>query len=219
MSRANDLLAPPRPGYLNPDHIVPLSPPIRPPFAHYHTSSTLPATPHTPYSPPGRTAVNEASHTPLKPYLTLPPRLLLTTLTPALLPLILTISHLIQNRSSTASLASTLKASVLSACSGIATGAASIQTLPRYLAMQTNDEMVRATQASILVVGEALIDSITIMETVVTFIVDSYRSMLLCTIELAVRGTLDILIGAVALVSHGLVEAILKPDGCRSERV
>jgi len=70
--------------------------------------------------------------------------------------------------------------------------------------MQTNDEVVRATQASILAVGAAMIDSITIIETVVTFVLDTYRSMLLCTIELAVRGTLDILVGAVELVSAGI---------------
>jgi len=204
MSQDRNLLAPPQPGYINPDHIVPLSPPIRPPFAHYHSSSTLPPTPFTPYPPRPSAPAPAAPTTPLKPYLTLPPRLLLTTLTPALLPLILTIAHLIQNRSSTASLAASLKSSVLSACSGLATGAASIQALPRYLAMQTNDEVVRATQASILAVGAAMIDSITIIETVVTFVLDTYRSMLLCTIELAVRGTLDILVGAVELVSAGI---------------
>lgn len=47
-----------------------------------------------------------------------------------------------------------------------------------------------------------MIDSITIIETVGTFILDTYRSMLLCTIELAVRGTLDTLIGAVEVVSE-----------------
>lgn len=193
-------LAPPRPGYINPDHFVPLSPPARPPFSHYHSSSSLPATPHTPL-PPRQTATSPTSTTPLRPYLTLPSRLLLTTLSPALLPLILTIAHLIQNRSSTSALAASLKNTVLSACSGLAKGAASIQAIPRYLAMQTNDEVVRATQASILAIGTALMDVITIIEVVLGFIMDTYRSMLLCTIELAVRGTLEILIGAVDTVS------------------
>ena len=201
MSR-NDFLAPSNLDTRNPDYVVPLSPPDRPPFVHYHSSSTLPATPRTPLPPQENAKIVEMSSIPLKPYLGLLPRVLLTTLTPALLPLLLTISHLNQNRSSTSSLAESLKSSVLSACSGLATGAASIQTMPRYLAIQTNDEIARATQASILSVGAALIDSITVIETVVTFILDSYRSMLLCTIELAVRGTLDILIGAVVLVEH-----------------
>lgn len=68
--------------------------------------------------------------------------------------------------------------------------------------MQTNDQAVRATQASILAMGSALGDCVTIIEAVVTFMVDTYRSMLLCTIELAVRGTLEVLIGAVKTVSQ-----------------
>lgn len=203
----SDYLSPPQPGFTNPDHIVPLSPPIRPPFAHYHSSSTLPPTPHTPYPlPPGDTTESSGlgteQTTGLRPYLTLPPRLLLTTLSPALLPLILTIAHLIQNRSSTASLAESLKTSLLSACTGLAKGAAHIQTLPRYLAMQTNEEAIRATQASILAIGSALIAIITIIEVVVEFMVDTYRSMLLCTIELAVRGTLEVLVAGVQTVRH-----------------
>jgi hypothetical protein len=75
------------------------------------------------------------------------------------------------------------------------------------MAMQTNEEMVRATQASILALGSLLMDCITIIETVVQFIVDCYRSMLLCTIELVVRGTLEVLIEAVDTVS---------PEYCRS---
>ena len=124
-------------------------------------------------------------------------------LTPAVLPLILTIAHLIQNRDSTATLAASLKNSVLSACMGLAKGAASVQNIPRYLAMQTNDEVIRATQASILAIGTGLMDCITIMETVLTFIVDTYRSFLLCTLDLAVTGTLAIVIGAVEDVRPG----------------
>ncbi|KAK4685364.1 hypothetical protein P7C73_g4789, partial [Tremellales sp. Uapishka_1] len=205
----SDSLAPPQPYILPADHIIPLSPPIPPPFERYHSATSLPMTPRTPYI--GENASSRPFDTPsngLKPYLTLPTRLLLTTLTPALLPFILTIAHLISTRSSTATLAAQLGKSVLSACSGLATGAASLQTLPRYLAMQTNDEMVRATQASILAVGTALIDCVTIIETVVTFIVDCYRSMLLCTIELAVRGTLDILISAVQTISEAVTSSL-----------
>lgn len=204
MSTDPDHLAPPRPGYLNPEYVVPLSPADRPPFSRYHSSSTIPNTPRTPYPPAAQTS-QMVGFTPrsggLMPYLTLPPRLLLTTLSPALLPLILTIAHLIQNRSSTESLAASLRSSLLSACSGLAKGAASLQTIPRYLAMQTNEEVVRATQASILALGSLLMDCITIIETVVGFIVDTYRSLLMCTLELAIRGTLEVLIAAVREVS------------------
>lgn len=201
-----DSLAPPRRDLLNPDHVVPLSPPARPPFAHYASHSELPATPSTPYpagQPPQRSSPAFVTrYDGLPPFLTLPYRLLLTLLTPAVIPLILTIAHLIANRSSTSSLAAALKASVLSACSGLAKGAASLQTLPRYLAMQTNDEVVRATQASILFIGIGLMNCVTIVEKVVGFMVDTYRSMLLCTIELAVRGSLEVVIEAVRTVSR-----------------
>lgn len=207
---SNNHLAPPQAGYINPDHVVPLSPAIRPPFQHYHSTSTLPPTPHTPY--PGQSAGARSSHmtttstgayqsTPLRPYLTLAPRLLLASISPALLPLVLSIAHLLQNRSSTASLADTLRASFLSACAGLAKGAASLQTLPRYIAMKTNEQMIRTSQAMILAVGAGLMDIITIINVVVEFMIDTYRSLLLCTIELAVRGTLEIMIEAVRTVS------------------
>lgn len=43
--------------------------------------------------------------------------------------------------------------------------------------------------------------SITIMEQVINFMIDTYRSLLLCTIVFAVQGTLAILLAAVQLVS------------------
>ena len=90
---------------------------------------------------------------------------------------------------------------MLSACSGLAKGAATLQTLPRYLAMQTNEEMVRAAQATIRGIGSVLMDVVTVVEVVVVFMMDTYRSLLMCTIELAVRGTLELMIGAVKGVS------------------
>lgn len=75
--------------------------------------------------------------------------------------------------------------------------------------MQTNQEAIRATQASILAIGTMLMDAIAIIEAVVNFIVDTYRSMLLCTIELVVRGTLEILISAVQTVSKELPDVHL----------
>ncbi|KAI9636910.1 plasma membrane fusion protein PRM1 [Dioszegia hungarica] len=203
-----EYLAPPRTNYINPDHIVPLTPPsTRPPFAHYHSTASLP---HTPtdmdrYKSPPPPA---ASGTRLRPHLTLAPRLLLTTLSPALIPLILTIAHLIANRSSTTDMAASLRSSMLSACSGLAKGAATLQTLPRYLAMQTNEEMVRAAQATIRGIGSVLMDVVTVVEVVVIFMLDTYRSLLMCTIELAVRGTLELMIGAVKGISDGVTSSL-----------
>lgn len=67
--------------------------------------------------------------------------------------------------------------------------------------MKTNEQMIRTSQAMILAVGKGLMDIITIINVVVEFMVDTYRSLLLCTIELAVRGTLEVVIEAVRTVS------------------
>jgi hypothetical protein len=203
-------LAPPQRTYINPDRTVPLSPPSQLPSLHYPLSTSLPHTPmdeihryKSPPPPPLATAPQYINHgTRLRPHLTLGPRLLLTTLSPALIPLILTIAHLIANRSSTVDTANTLRGSMLAACFGLAKGAATLQTLPRYLAMQTNEEMVRAAQATIRGIGIVLMDVVTIVEEVVNFMLDTYRSLLMCTIELAVRGTLELMIGAVKGVSY-----------------
>jgi hypothetical protein len=203
-----DYLAPPHRTYINPDHIVPLTPPSNPPFSHYNSPTPLPNTPNdmarykSPPPPLMASAPEYVNYgTRLRPHLTLAPRLLLTTLSPAIIPLILTIAHLSANRSSTQDTAETLRGSMLAACSGLAKGAATLQTLPRYLAMQTNEEMVRAAQATIRGIGSVLIDVVTIVEEVVNFMLDTYRSLLMCTIELAVRGVLELMIGAVKGVS------------------
>jgi hypothetical protein len=60
---------------------------------------------------------------------------------------------------------------------------------------------LRTSQAMILAVGAGLMDIITIINVVVEFMIDTYRSLLLCTIELAVRGTLEVVIEAVRTVS------------------
>lgn len=139
----------------------------------------------------------------LKPFLGLAPRLWLTAFNPGFIPLIFTIAQIAATRKSTNELAAQLKQGVLDACAQIAAGAGSLQALPRYLAMQTNAEVLRATRATVLAVGSALMDCITVIEVVLNFIVDTYRSLLLCTIQLVVQGSLDLLISAVQTVSPG----------------
>lgn len=187
-------------------HIVPISP---------HSSPFNAYAPRTPprrrlsaldmsYPPPDKE--KDVDHPPkdddgLKSFLGLAPRLWLTAFNPGFLPLIFTIAHLAATRASTAQLAAQLKESVLDACESIASGAGALQALPRYLAMQTNAEMLRATRATVLAVGSALMDCITVIEVVVNFIVDTYRSLLLCTLQLVVQGSLELLISAVQTVS------------------
>lgn len=48
-------------------------------------------------------------------------------------------------------------------------------------------------------------DSLTIIEKVIGFMIDTYRSLLMCTIEFVVRGTLAVVIGVVQAVSTRFV--------------
>jgi len=179
-----------------------------------HTGSTpLPATPVTPYAPvapyrpqPNGSEVEEQKG--LRPFLSMGGRMWLTAFNPALLPLIFTIVHLAQTRSSTNDLAASLKDSVLKACQSLAKGAGSLQTLPRYLAMQTNEQVLKATRATVLGTGLALMLCVQVIEAVVNFIIDTYRSLLLCTIQLVVQGSLEILIAAVQEISDAVTNAL-----------
>ncbi|GMK56113.1 hypothetical protein CspeluHIS016_0211690 [Cutaneotrichosporon spelunceum] len=144
----------------------------------------------------------------LKPFLGLGPRLWLTAFNPGFLPLIFTIASVAATRKSTNELAVQLKSSVLDACDQIAAGAGTLQALPRYLAMQTNAEALRTSRATVLAVGKALMDCITVIEVVLNFIVDTYRSLLLCTIQLVVQGSLELLIGTVQTISDGVTNSL-----------
>lgn len=189
---------------------VPISPHSSP-FKAYHPQTTSTVRPSGMSYPPPLPPADEKGQPHdsderkdddgLKPFLGLAPRLWLTAFNPGFLPLIFTIAHLAATRASTQELAAQLKQSVLDACGSIASGAGALQALPRYLAMQTNDQVLRATRATVLAVGSALMDCVTVIEVVVNFIVDTYRSLLLCTIELVVHGSLQLLISAVQTVS------------------
>ncbi|KAL1407522.1 plasma membrane fusion protein prm1 [Vanrija albida] len=179
-------------------------PPLHPGYYDEQRNSVLPPTPHTPF-------VERRPLPPspgLRPYLSLGPRLLLSVFSPALVPLMFTVAHLIQTRSSTATLAANLKHDVLSVCGGLASGISVLQSIPRYLAMQTNAELLRASRQTVMGVGRALMDIIQVIEAVLKFLIDMYRSLLMCVIQLVVQGTLSVLIGAVDAIGKAVTASL-----------
>jgi len=74
--------------------------------------------------------------------------------------------------------------------------ASSAASLPRFMALATNEQIIDAVNVSMRGAREALILSLTAMEAIINFIVDTYRSTFLCFLELAVRGGLALIIGA-----------------------
>lgn len=73
--------------------------------------------------------------------------------------------------------------------------------MPRVMAIATNEQFVDAVNGSLNGVRYVLTTSLTVMEAIINFIVDLYRSTLLCFLELVVRGGLSIILGAVQEVS------------------
>lgn len=69
--------------------------------------------------------------------------------------------------------------------------------MPRYMAIVMNQQYSDAVNASLNAARATLVVSLTIMEAIINFIVDIYRSTLLCFLELVIRGGLAVLIAGV----------------------
>lgn len=89
------------------------------------------------------------------------------------------------------------KDDLLSSCQAAQHAATAAASLPRFMAIGTNKQIVDAVNSTMNGAREALILSLTIMEAIINFIVDTYRSTFLCFLELVIQGGLAILIGAV----------------------
>jgi hypothetical protein len=76
--------------------------------------------------------------------------------------------------------------------------------MPRYMASATNARIADAVNGTMNGARAALVLALTVMEAIINFIVDMYRSTFLCFFELVVRGALSILIGAVQEVCPSL---------------
>ncbi|KAF8514185.1 hypothetical protein JB92DRAFT_2920445 [Gautieria morchelliformis] len=135
--------------------------------------------------------------TSLKPYLTLPYLLSLTWLAYPILSLLFVAFRLQLSLASAENAVSDAKNNLLASCKAAEQAATSAASLPRYMAVGTNKQIVDAVNSTMNGAREALILSLTVMEAIINFIIDTYRSTFLCFVELVVRGGLDILISAV----------------------
>jgi hypothetical protein len=89
------------------------------------------------------------------------------------------------------------KNDLLASCKAAEQAATAAASMPRYLAIATNEQFADAINGSMDAAQSALVLSLTVMEAIIDFIIDTFRSTLLCFVELVVRGGLAILISAV----------------------
>ncbi|KIY53635.1 hypothetical protein FISHEDRAFT_7328, partial [Fistulina hepatica ATCC 64428] len=132
----------------------------------------------------------------LEPYLELPHLLSLSWLAYPILSLIFIAFRLLLSLSSAQEDISTAKRTLLASCLAAEKAATTTASLPRYMAVRTNDLYSDMVNASFDGARVALTMTLTAMEEIINFIVDVYRSTLLCFVELVIRGALAIVISA-----------------------
>ena len=144
-------------------------------------------------------ALSEPSST-LKPYLSLSHILSLTWLAYPILSLLFIAFRLQLSSSSAQDAVNDAKNNLLTSCKAAEQAATAAASLPRYMAVATNDQIADAVNGTMNAARATLVLSLTIMEAIINFIIDIYRSTFLCFLELVVRGGLSILIEAIQKV-------------------
>ncbi|KAJ3889817.1 hypothetical protein GG344DRAFT_66800 [Lentinula edodes] len=138
------------------------------------------------------------STTSLKPYLELPHLLSLTWLAYPILSLLFIAFRFQLSLTSAQDDVANAKADLLASCQAAQEAATAAASMPRYMAIATNDQSVTAVNDSMNTARATLVLALTVMEAIINFIVDIYRSTLLCFVELIVCGALSVVIGAVS---------------------
>jgi hypothetical protein len=146
--------------------------------------------------PPLHDSQSAVSNSGLTPYLQLPHILSLTWLAYPILSLIFIAFRLQLSSDSAQKAIDNAKSDILAGCLAAQRAASSAANMPRFMAVATNEQIADAVNASMNGAREALILSLTVMEAIINFIVDTYRSTFLCFLELVVRGGLSLIIGA-----------------------
>ncbi|KAK0195069.1 hypothetical protein F5146DRAFT_1024084 [Armillaria mellea] len=139
--------------------------------------------------------------TSLKPYLELPHLYSLTWLAYPILSLFFIAFRLYASLESSQESIASAKATLLASCRAAEKAATATASMPRYLAVATNQQYADAVNGTLQLARATLVVALTMMEAIINFIVDIYQSTLLCFVELVVRGGLAILLAAVKELS------------------
>ncbi|KAE8269867.1 hypothetical protein A4X09_0g2480 [Tilletia walkeri] len=146
------------------------------------------------------------------PFLGLRSRLALAILSPPLLSLLvlliaIAIPLLTPGASPIETRIEQAKDRLTAACAGVQAAAGAIQGVPHYMAAGTNRMIANGVEFTVTSLGHLLLLLLFATEKVLIYLVDTYRSLLQCLIELLIRGVLAILIQVVDILSDGINSA------------
>jgi hypothetical protein len=150
---------------------------------------------------PSQSPPPDYSGSTLKPYLELSHLISLAWLAYPILSLLFIAFRLQLSLDASSSSIASAKENLIASCLAAEKAATSAASFPRYMAVATNQRVVEAVNDTMEGARAALVLSLTVMEAIINFLVDIYRSTFLCFVELVVRGGLSLLITAVQDVS------------------
>ncbi|KAG6891582.1 hypothetical protein C0992_003610 [Termitomyces sp. T32_za158] len=144
----------------------------------------------------------------LTPYLQLSHLLSLSWLAYPILSLIFVAFRLQLSLASAQDDIASAKSNLLASCHAAEKAATSAASMPRYMAIASNDQFADVVNGSLNAARATLVLALTAMEGIINFIIDLYRSTFLCFLELVVRGGLEILIGALNNLVHNAASGL-----------
>ncbi|GAA5901421.1 pheromone-regulated protein PRM1 [Sporobolomyces salmoneus] len=153
----------------------------------------------------------------LHPYLGPRARLSLSWLSQHFLALLLVLVALCFLLSSIPVLVKDGKATLTAACSGVEGAASVAASLPHFMADGVNELNSKTISAVTNGAGTVLDLTLQGLEAIIIFMIDTYRSLFLCLLDLVVHGSLTLLVHAIEEAQEFVTEALSKiRDGIQS---
>ncbi|CAE6424032.1 unnamed protein product [Rhizoctonia solani] len=150
----------------------------------------------------------QAHFTSLKPYLTLPYLLSLTWLATPIISLLFIIFRLIISQGAAQDSVEDAKGVLIASCAAAERAAQGVGSIGSFMAAGTNRQIEAAVNGTINAARATMIFSLTALQGIIEFVIDMYRSIFLCFLELVVRGGLAIIIGALTEVTNFLQNTV-----------
>jgi hypothetical protein len=136
------------------------------------------------------------------PYLQLPHLLSLAWVTYPVISLIIVAFRLQLSLASAENGLDGVKRKLLASCTAAERSATAAASLPRYMAETSNRQFADAANGVLTAAKYSLILSLTVVEALINFIIDLFRSLFLCLLELAMGIGFSLVTGAVEAVCN-----------------
>ncbi|BGP51676.1 plasma membrane fusion protein prm1 [Rhodotorula kratochvilovae] len=171
--------------------------------------ATYPPPPSYPvHLPFGTPAYPQPYQRALKPYLGPRAHLSLSWLSQHFLALLLVLVALAFLLAQIPALVADAKSSLNAACAGVEGAASVAVSLPHYMADGVNEMNVRAVNALSEGAGTVLDLMLQALEAIVLFMIDMYRSLFLCLLDLAVHGSITVLVKGIEEAQEFVTDAL-----------